>query len=160
MVDVRQTHQQPGWQFVLRPNRSLSWPGVVSFFLGLFVVSMSIAVGLALMGYWLVLPFSGLEMIALGVALYVVARRSHLAEVIRVTEDGVEIERGCGQPTERRTFPRYWSQVRLEALGAGARRSRLLICSHGKSEEVGGFLSESERQDLAVRLRRALSIGS
>ena len=105
MVDVRQTDQQAGWQFVLRPNRSLSWRSLVRFFLGLFVVSMSIAIGLALMGYWLVLPFSGLEMLALAAALYLVARRSHLAEVIRVTEDGVQIERGCGQPTERRRFP-------------------------------------------------------
>jgi uncharacterized membrane protein len=156
MVDIRQTEQQTGWQFVLRPNRSLSWEGVVRFFLALFGVSMTIAVGLAFMGYWLVLPFSGLEMIALAAALYLVARRSHLAEVIEVAGDDVQIERGCGQPTERCKMSRYWSRVRLEKVDSGGQPTRLLICSHGHAEEVGRFLSESERQDLAVRLSSVL----
>ena len=120
---------------------------------------MTIALALAFMGYWLVLPFSGLEMVALGVALYVVARRSHVAEVIEVTEEGVQIERGCGQPTERRQLSRYWSSVRLEKRGVSGQPSRLLICSHGHAEEVGRFLSESERQDLALRLSQALRGG-
>ncbi len=156
MVDVWRTERRGGWKFVLRPNRSLSWRGVVRFFVATVVVSMTIALGLAFMGYWLVLPFSGLEMVALGTALYVVARRSHVAEVIEVTEEGVQIERGCGQPTERRRLSRYWSSVRLEKYGLGGQSSRLLICSHGHAEEVGHFLSESERQDLAVRLSRVL----
>jgi len=156
MVDVRHSDQHAGWQFVLRPNRSLSWQGTIRFFLALFAISMTIAVGLALMGYWLVLPFSSLEMLALGAALYLVARRSHLAEVIKVTEEGIRIERGCGQPTECCQMSRHWSHVRLEKLRPGGQPTRLLICSHGRAEEVGRFLNESERQALAIRLARVL----
>jgi uncharacterized membrane protein len=34
--------------------------------------------------------------------------------------------------------------------------SRLLIMSHGRSFEVGSFLTEEGRRDLAGRLRRAV----
>jgi uncharacterized membrane protein len=41
----------------------------------LAVVTLSIGVGFAMMGAWLILPFAGLEVLALGAAFLCYARR-------------------------------------------------------------------------------------
>ena len=59
---------------MIRPNCSLPWRGTVRFYLGIVIVSLGIAAAFAMKGIWLILPFAGLEMVALGAALYIVAR--------------------------------------------------------------------------------------
>ena len=151
MVDVeRNGHAE--CRFVLRPNRSLSWQGSLIFFFSLCLVSGIIAIGLALLGYWLVLPFTGLELLALGISLYVVARRCYQCEVICITGDAVPIEKGIEHPQERWTFSRIWARVVLERYPTSWYPSRLLIRSHGRAVEIGRFLNEEERQRLAGEL--------
>ena len=95
MVDTQQEQGvEDQWRFVLRPNRSLSWRGSLVFFLSLFMISSFVAVSLAVMGFWLVLPFAGLEMIALGAGLYMVACRCYECEVICISRDAIRIEKG------------------------------------------------------------------
>ena len=47
--------------FVVSPNYSMSWRENKIFIASLTVVSFSIAGGFALQGFWLILPFAGLE---------------------------------------------------------------------------------------------------
>ena len=156
MVDACKASAGGGWQFVVRPNSSLSWRGNMLFFLGMLLISLTVAGALAVLGLWLVLPFAGLEMAALAWALHVVVRNSHWREVIRVTEEGVVIERGWDRPVETRRLPRHWARIELHRTRGSWYPSRLLICAPGRSEEVGRFLNEDERAQLAVGLKRAL----
>jgi len=156
MVDSCRTNAGSGWQFVVRPNCSLSWRGNIVFFLGLFMISMTVAVALAFMGLWLVLPFAGLEMAALAWALYVVGRKCHWREVIRVNEGGVIIERGWDRPIEVERLSRDWARVELRSAHSSWYPSRLMIRAMGRSEEVGRFLNDEERAELAIGLRQAL----
>lgn len=157
MVD---TQQQQGvedqWLFVLRPNRSMSWRGALAFFFSLLIISSFIAVSLAVMGFWLVLPFAGLEMIALGVGLYLVACRSYECEVICISKDSIRIEKGRRFPRHQCTFGRVWAKVVLEPCPKSWYPSRLFIRSHGRAVEVGRFLHEEERRHLAIELSRTL----
>ena len=57
------------------PNCSISPTGLLCAFAALAAVTLAIATGFALMGAWLVLPFAGLEVLALGVAFVVHVRR-------------------------------------------------------------------------------------
>ena len=143
-------------RFVLRPNNSASWRVTLLFFLSLCLVSFILAISLAVMGYWMILPFTGLELIAVGVGLQVVSRRCHRCEVITVDEDKVRVESGRNRVEKRWSFSRLWARIVLEAGINDWYPSRLLIQSHGKSMEVGRFLSEDERKDLARELSRAL----
>lgn len=156
MVDSCKAPAGGGWRFVLRPNCSLSWRGNILFFLGLFVVSMTVAVALAFMGLWLVLPFAGLEMAALAWALYVVGRKCHWREVISVNAGNVVIERGWDRPVEVECLPRSWARVELRTARSSWYPSRLMIRAMGRSEEVGRFLNEDERVELAMGLQQAL----
>lgn len=152
MVEVE--HNSVGCRFVLRPNRSMSWRGSLIFFLSLCILSSSIATGMAVRGYWLVLPFAGLELLAVGAALYVVALRCHQREVISIAGDLIRIERGVRYPRRCWTLARIWAQVVLEP--AARDSSRLLVRSHGRCVEIGRFLGEDERRRLAVELTRSL----
>jgi uncharacterized membrane protein len=54
---------------------SISPAGMLCAFCGLAVVTLAIGIGFALIGAWLVLPFAGLEVVALAVAFVVHVRR-------------------------------------------------------------------------------------
>ena len=59
----------------LKRNCSISPAGLLWAFVALGFVTLAIGVGFAMVGAWLILPFAGLEVVALGVAFVVHARR-------------------------------------------------------------------------------------
>jgi uncharacterized membrane protein len=142
--------------WVIRPNRSISWRGALYVYAAVFVFCMSVAVGLSLQGFWPVLPFAGLELLALGAALYATLLRSEFREVIFVGTDIVAVEKGRRRPQKRWECPRAWARVLIEPPSIAWYPSRLTIGSHGRRVEVGKFLNEMERMELADALERSI----
>lgn len=144
-------------QLVIQPNASLSleWAGV--FFVSMCAVSFSIAGLFAWQGYWMVLPFAGLEMAALAAGLYWSLRANVYREVISVTQDHVVIEAGRHEPERRWEFLRGWTRVKL--LDGPHRNSptRISIGSHGQACILGGCLSDEERKIVSARLAQWVS---
>lgn len=143
-------------RFLIRPNCSLPWRGVVRFYIGMVVVSFSIAIAFALKGAWLILPFAGLEMLVLGAALYVVARRGACWQALSIHGDRIEVVDHDATSERQQTFQRAWAQVRLEQAQINGYPSRLTIRSHGRAVEIGGYLADAEKERLALELRQAL----
>lgn len=144
-------------QIVVRPNQSLSWRGNLTVVAGLGLVMATIATGFALAGLWVVLPFAGLELAAVALALYVTCRRLANHEVISLSPATVAVETGYRYPVTSRRMQRHWARVELCAAGSPADRSRLYIRSHGQTIEVGACLTDQEREQLARELRRLLA---
>ncbi len=119
--------------------------------------SVSLAVLLATRGFWPVLPFAGLELLALGLALRVSLRRGRYREVISVFADRVVIEQGSSQPTQVTEFPRAWARVELAESRYRGHPGRLTIGSHGRWCEVGRTLTDEERKSLSHRLRELIA---
>ncbi len=142
--------------FIVMPNRAMPWRHQVIAFSIIAAFSLGVAIGFFMQGLTLVLPFAGLELTALGAALYVSAWRGGKREVISITGDSVKVETGRDAPQQEYTFERSWVQVVLEKSWNSWYPSRLLLRSHGKQIEVGGFLNEEERQGLAIALRQAI----
>lgn len=159
MVRAERDPEGSNYQFVIRPNSSLSWHGNKAVFAAVFVVSMGIALMFSLMGAWLVFPFAGLEMLALAAALYYCACRAERLEVVTIRGDDVEIAKGRTQVTEHWTFQRHWAQVKLEIPRHAWYASRLKITCRGRGVEVGSCLNEDERRALAGELKRAMRPG-
>ena len=134
------------------PNRSLTWRQAVVFYAGVCVGSLGIALMLAVQGYWPVLPFAGLELAVLGVALWITMQRGRYRELIRIFPDRIVIEKGLPEDHRRIEFPLHWARVTLRPAGTGSYPSRLLISSHGRSCEIGRCLTESARRGLRSRL--------
>jgi len=125
-------------------------------YLGIATVALAVGLSFYFNGLTLILPFSGLEILALGAALYVSAWRGGEQEVILIDDDRIVIERGRQAPVSRHVFQRAWVKVILERSWNCWYPSRLLLRSHGRQLEVGKFLNEQERQGFALELRNAL----
>lgn len=146
----------PSARIEIAPHCSLTPRAARLFFLSTCVVSFTIAGLVAAQGFWPVLPFAGLEMALLGWALKTSMARRHHRQTITVSEDSVEVEEARLRHSSRVVFPRHWAQVRIHAGSSPLHPSRLVIESHGRGCEIGGFLNEQERQGLARRLRRLI----
>ena len=152
--------QQPGTveqRFVIRPNRSLTWLQAGVFFGLCVLLSFGIGVAFFVRGLPLVLPFSGIEMLALGIALYLSMRDASRQEVVSIGAHRITVEFGCRRPETLFELSRAWVQVVLERPAGTWHPSRLTLRSHGREIEIGSFLTEDERQALGRELARCVT---
>lgn len=122
------------------------------FYLGIVAVSLTVAGSFAWAGYWPVLPFAGLELLGLGLALYVSMRRGRVHESICIDERRVVVSKTSPNQRAEYEFSRPWTKVELVAPPVGNWPNRLMLRSMGRSVEVGSFLTDSERDSLCNRL--------
>jgi uncharacterized membrane protein len=140
----------------LTPHCSLSVRGAVVFFASVAFTTFGIAGVATALGYWPVLPFAGAEMLLLAWALHSNMQRRHEHESIDISETEVVVTYSRGNPS-RVVFPRHWARVKIRRPYSPLHRGQLVIESHGRAHEVGKFLTEEERRQLAAALR--LQIG-
>lgn len=143
-------------RYVLRPNYSLSWKAAKLCFATIAGVTLTVALAFTLAGLWPILPFAGLELAVLGYCFYRCATNAQSCEVITVGPQVVKIEKGRHRPEDRWHLPRAWAAVAVERHVIRGYPSRLFLRSHGRLVELGRFLNEDERRDLASDLRRTL----
>ncbi len=110
---VKVLRKPDGTELRLTPNRSLSWRGNLKIFYSLCFLSAVIVTGMVLAGAWVVLPFVGLELAALGVALYYTAWRCRQQEVLRLNGEQVILEKGVYQRHNRWEWPQRYTRVTL-----------------------------------------------
>jgi uncharacterized membrane protein len=141
-------------RIVLRPNRSLSWRANVAFLSGLSVVSLTIAFSFLLGGYWMILPFSLLELAFLGLCLHWVVRRTHRQEVLTFSDDELLIEAGMDRPERRHVFKRLFARFCVRKPRHPWYGTRIAVRSHGEEVEIGDFLTVEDKATLIAELRR------
>jgi uncharacterized membrane protein len=144
-------------RIVIAPHCSLSPRGARWFFASVCVLCLGVALPISWMGYWLVLPFAGLELGLLAWALKRSLDRRHEHQIVTIGDESVTIEDAAPRrPSSRVVFPRHWAQVRIRAGGSPLHPSRLTVESHGRRHELGRCLTEQERLSLARRLRQLI----
>lgn len=143
-------------QFIVRRNQSLSWRGNKLFIYFMAVISLGIAGMFALNGLWLILPFAGLEILGLTLALYMCSLRCRDQEVVTIGDNLVTVEKGRQRPSEAWQFERAWLKLELIKSPLQGHPSRLLIHSNGKQTEIGRCLTNDERKSLSDSLAKAL----
>lgn len=142
---------------VAEPNCSMTWGQTKRFFFTILFVSAVIALLFAARGLWLILPFAGAEMLALGAALYWVALKLRTREVVRIDSHTVTVERGRKRMALAAEFPRPWVQLEFEEQRHGWRARRLLLRASGKEVELGSFLADTERDEFARLIGQAIT---
>ena len=146
-------------EFIIRPNSTYHSADWVKVFVLLLVVCLSIAIRFAWLGYWLILPFALLDVLAVGLILRMVVRRSAYVERILIDDEHVEIQHIQKNNNAIWKFPLYWTQIRLQSPKHRWYPHQLLLGSKGKWVEVGQCLTHQERLTLADKLRIRLSAG-
>ena len=137
----------------LAPNCSLTPAGAKLFMLSIGSFSLPLALLFTWHGYWPVLAYWALEMLALAVALRASMSRRFHTETLSVTDASVCLVRRSRHGESKQEFARHWTRVRLRGPQSRLYPSRLTIESRGRAMEVGSFLTEDERRRLAARLR-------
>jgi uncharacterized membrane protein len=138
-----------------RRHSSLSPAGRVLVFGSLAIVTVAISLGFAFHGAWPVLPFAGLECLALYLVYRWLGRHQGDYQCVTVDGERVVVETRKGTQTLRGEFSQAWAQVVIEEGDDG--RPSVFIRSHGRAVEIGQWLTGEGRIEIARRLRRRLA---
>ena len=115
-------------------------------------------VGFAFAGAWMILPFSGLEVLALGWALYYVSCHANDYECIVISGSSMVVEIRNHRAVRRVEFQRYW--VHVVVLPASLQgRCRVWVRARGQEAELGKFVNDDERMALASQLKMQTGAG-
>jgi uncharacterized membrane protein len=150
----------PRWHLdaALRPHRSLSPRGAILLMAPVVLFNLLFATFFLAVGGVFVPPFLGLDVIGLGLALYLNFRAAKRIERVRVSADAVVVTREREGADETRTV---WSSApvftRVELTHPGRHASRLRLFSKGKGVTLAADLAPQERAAFAETLRSALT---
>jgi uncharacterized membrane protein len=139
-------------QWLLRRNCSMTPIQLVAFYLSLSAWSLAIAGAFWWRGATLVMPFAGIEILAVGAALLVYARHAGDRESVILRPGRLSVECTVGRRTDQIEFAPAW--VRVEP--AHGDRSLIELSGEGKRIAIGRFVRPELRRALADELRAAL----
>lgn len=143
--------------WTVKRNCSASPTQLAAVFASIVGVSFVFGVAFATQGLWLILPFVGIEMIAVAIAFICYGRRAADFERITLSPHQFCIDRVEGSRLLHWEFPAYATRVEVEESGTGwMNRVRVWIVSRGERVEVGRHLPADRRGALAREMRAAL----
>ena len=118
----------------------------------LCLVSLSIGSVFWIWGAKLVMPFVGLELVAVGLAFLVYARHATDGEHISLEGGRLVVELENAGRLQRAEFNRQWVRVEPKI----GDRSLIRVSAQGRSVEVGRYVAPALRPALASEIRMAL----
>lgn len=143
-------------RFVVRPNRSITRKGLFLVFLGIGAAAVVVGLRFWLLGAWVVLPITVLELIVLGTAFFLVERETRFCETIDLSEKAVSVVQKDWKSQRVWRYPTYWVQVIFRPDPKGWYPSHLYLRSHGDSLEIGACLNDEERFALSQDLTKII----
>ena len=149
----------PGARSIIAsPNQSADWNSNKLLLLAVGVVSGIIATVFSTIGLWMVLPFAGLEITALGGALYIVCRRLNQRHILHFAGDQLIVEKGIGGPQRVWQWPTRYTYISVERRSHPWDPIRInLFCHHNGNDEtisIGEFLNREDSDRLLDVLRQ------
>ena len=121
------------------------------------IPSLGAGIGFALLGAWPILPFAGLELIALGAALYYVNWNLEYRQVVTVSERNVKIEKGYFIPKRSWLWEREDTAVNVINAKNQWEGPSLWLHNRESRTSLGEFLNKEEAPvtKMASRLIRS-----
>ena len=136
------------------PHRSLSRKGLIGFLIAQGVAIAVFAV-LATVGGNVFAPgFAILAMWFVAFCFLRIWRKSGAGQIVTLTPSLLDVATTSGVSTAH--FHPYWTKVRIEQGRHRGWPAKLLIGSHGREVEIGQFLNDEERRELAQRIKDLL----
>tara|TARA_B100001094_G_C17713953_1_gene568685 strand:+ start:89 stop:418 length:330 start_codon:yes stop_codon:yes gene_type:complete len=104
-------------------------------------------------GMWMILPFTGLEMLLLGSALTYCYIKNSQCEIVKIDENKVSV--ALIKMRSKKVFDcdKYWAKFVLDKPRVNGYPHKLLLRSAGREMEIGALLTDAERIKLAKMLR-------
>lgn len=140
-------------EWTLRRNCSLSPRQVARAYAVLCIGSLAVAVGFLVRGIWFVLAFSLVELALVGLAMLVHARHATDHERIALSESGLLVTCVHADRRELVRLDPLWTRV---VVPDERPRTLIRLESRGVQVEIGRFVDDSRRRQVARELRQAL----
>ena len=156
MVKIENNTEENTYRILLRPNQSTDWKTSFIFISIIAFTCLAIGIGFAFAGATMILPFAGLEVIFVGVCIYLVMKQTYKQEVITLTQETLKIEKGEGKIDQVWEYFRMWSFVSVERPQHPWYPAHIVVTSKGERVPIGDFLNEDEKEELVSNLERII----
>jgi uncharacterized membrane protein len=143
--------------WLMKRNCSASPRQLAVVFASLVAVSFAFGVAFAAQGLWMVLPFAGIESLAVAAAFVCYGRHAMDYERIELRDDRLIVEWQDGRERSERAFFPPLVRVEVTERGRDGARMRVELLSARQRVEVGRYLVEDRRASLGRELRVALA---
>lgn len=144
--------------WLIRRNCSASPRQLAAVFASIVAVSFGFGVAFAAQGLWMVLPFVGLELVAVACAFVCYGRHATDYERIELAEGRLRVMQQDGANAVHLSFDLPWVRVEVSERGAElGRRVKVELVSARQRVEVGRYLMDARRTALAHELRGAIA---
>jgi len=143
---------EQGMQWSLKRNCSLSPRQLLTVYGALCVLTIGIGLGFLSLGVPAVLPFAGVELLALGVAFWVYGRHATDREEITLDHGELRVAHHCGRRVDEARFRVEWLHIEPARPDA----CLVVLTGQGRRMSVGRYLRPELRAALAHELRVAL----
>ena len=134
----------------LAPNKSSSINENLVFFGFLSLICLTFGIGFFFIGATMILPFAGLEVLAL--ILILRANRKWLNQKRALYLDKLYVE--LEEDDKKITFDRFLSKFLIEENNS---KKELFIKSNNQKIEIGSFLNQEEKEQLIELLKKKVS---
>lgn len=141
---------------ILTPNNSATWGFNMAVLGSLAAIAGVISIFFLIQGLWMILPFSGLEILALYAGLYLCVRTNFTTEVITFEDHTVTVQRGRKAIENSWEYQRSWAKIFVQKPPFRGYPKKIVIRSHGKELEIGAFLNKEDKENLITKLKRVV----
>lgn len=140
-------------QWVFKRNCSLTPRQLLQWYLSLCLVTLVVATGFLIAGFWIVLPFAGLELLLVGIAFVVYARHATDYEMIDLKPNQLELVKVDGSKVMRFSWSPQWAKLSYN----GKYKAPLIFSYKGQHIKIGKFIAEKDKSALHHELKAALA---
>lgn len=137
-----------------RSNVSISLDRLAAVFLGLSAVTLLVALGPLLLGFWPIMVAAILHLAVVGWCMRLAWRGNWARETIVIDREKLRIDHFDVRRRTRSEWPSAWVRVEVEEQRMGERR--VLVACHDRRQVIGDFLPVGEKLALADALKESL----
>ena len=134
----------------LAPNKSSSINENLVFFGFLSLICLTFGIGFFFIGATMILPFAGLEVLALILIIRINRKWLNQKQVLYLDKLYVKIEKD----DKKMIFDRFLSKFLVEQNNS---KKVLYLKSNNEKIEIGSFLNEEEKEELIDLLKKKVS---
>ena len=138
------------FSLLLKRNCSIAPGALACVFAAIAVAVLGIGIGFAIAGAWLILPFAGLEVVALGTAFVLQARHATDYERIELAAGRLRVEVGEAERVAKYEIDARGARVEMQG-------PHVVLRGAGETVEIGRHLGEEARVRFAAELKKRLT---
>ena len=106
------------------------------------------------MGAWVIIPFAGLELIALACGIYLTSRECQRQEVLSIDDEDIHLEKGRKRKQAEWTLPARYARLRVASPPHPFTPAKLSLTHRDTEVSIGGFLNIEDTEKLIGMLEK------